>query len=415
VPRTFLRIELSLLAWLCTAAALLAQDSADPVVLQKHPPMLTLTPQQYADDASAEQAALELEQKFPEQDRPEAVKMLLDLLRGPRIGAGDGWFGPAETRFDWKWLCFQQGWDPAAIKELSREQFMGPDLAFGRLDRDGDGAITPDDLDWSAASPWVQQAQIVTRLFRRINAAGDGRLTRQEIENFFDRAAHDQEQLSLGDFRDALLRGSGSFAPGDEPSREVLIRGFFANELGSLHEGPALDETAPDFTLSTRDGAETYQLSKLIGERPVVLVLGNFTCGPFRAMYPEVDTLHKRFGQEATFLMVYVREAHPEDGWAMQSNVRAKVAVKQPTTLAERSAVCDQFCQRLNPALPVVVDTLDDAVGNAYSGMPARMYIIDRQGKVAYKSGRGPFGFKVGEMEQALVMAILQAEEQKGK
>jgi hypothetical protein len=31
-------------------------------------------------------------------------------------------------------------------------------------------------------------------------------------------------------------------------------------------------------------------------------------------------------------------------------------------------------------------------------------------GKVAYKSGRGPFGFKAGELEQALVMALLEAQ-----
>jgi hypothetical protein len=41
--------------------------------------------------------------------------------------------------------------------------------------------------------------------------------------------------------------------------------------------------------------------------------------------------------------------------------------------------------------------------------MPARLYILDPQGTVLYKSGRGPFGFKPGEMEQALVMTLLDA------
>jgi hypothetical protein len=36
--------------------------------------------------------------------------------------------------------------------------------------------------------------------------------------------------------------------------------------------------------------------------------------------------------------------------------------------------------------------------------MPARLYVIDPAGTVGYKSGRGPFGFKVPELEQALVM-----------
>jgi hypothetical protein len=39
--------------------------------------------------------------------------------------------------------------------------------------------------------------------------------------------------------------------------------------------------------------------------------------------------------------------------------------------------------------------------------MPARLYVIDTSGRVAYKSGRGPFGFKTGEMEQALLMTLL--------
>ena len=56
------------------------------------------------------------------------------------------------------------------------------------------------------------------------------------------------------------------------------------------------------------------------------------------------------------------------------------------------------------------MDEIDDPVGNAYSGMPARLYVIDAGGKVAYKSGRGPFGFKPGEMEQALVMALARGD-----
>jgi hypothetical protein len=54
-----------------------------------------------------------------------------------------------------------------------------------------------------------------------------------------------------------------------------------------------------------------------------------------------------------------------------------------------------------------MVDEMDDRVGRAYSGMPDRMYLIDRKGRIAYKGGRGPFGFKPGELEQALVMLLV--------
>jgi hypothetical protein len=33
--------------------------------------------------------------------------------------------------------------------------------------------------------------------------------------------------------------------------------------------------------------------------------------------------------------------------------------------------------------------------------------VVDREGKVAFKSGRGPFWFNPGEMEQALIMTLL--------
>ena len=63
----------------------------------------------------------------------------------------------------------------------------------------------------------------------------------------------------------------------------------------------------------------------------------------------------------------------------------------------------------------MLVDTIDDAVGARYSGMPSRLYLIDREGKVAYKSGRGPFGFKPAELEQSLVLLLQQGTKAEGE
>ena len=105
---------------------------------------------------------------------------------------------------------------------------------------------------------------------------------------------------------------------------------------------------------------------------------------------------------------MYVREAHPTDGWSMESNDRAGVAVAQPKNRDERAKVAEKCCDLLEMNMPVLVDEIDDRVGNAYSGMPDRLYLVDRLGRVAYKSGRGPFGFKPGEMEQSLAMLLLE-------
>jgi hypothetical protein len=60
--------------------------------------------------------------------------------------------------------------------------------------------------------------------------------------------------------------------------------------------------------------------------------------------------------------------------------------------------------------MPLLVDELDDRVGHAYSGMPDRLYLIDQDGNVAYKGGRGPFGFKPGELEQSIVTLLLDRD-----
>jgi alkylhydroperoxidase family enzyme len=104
---------------------------------------------------------------------------------------------------------------------------------------------------------------------------------------------------------------------------------------------------------------------------------------------------------------VYVREAHPTDGWRLSGNDRIGISFLQPKTKGDRAAIAAQCCSTLEITMPMVVDEMNDPVGHLYSGMPDRLYIIDRDGYVAYKGGRGPFGFKTGEMEQSLLMLLL--------
>jgi hypothetical protein len=391
-----------------TASLALVSASQQPSATQK-PLKLPdgVTPEQLADPKEAARVADQLDKDYP-KPQPEAVRMLTAILRGSQLNGRDGWFGPAETRYTWEWLLKSQGLDATATA-IPKDKFQGPAALFERLDRNGDGRITRSDLDWSDDNPYVQQANQWNRLFRRLDTSGDGRLTRDELEAFFKEVADGKDFISADDLRRAMIpRGPGGFSRGDGPSVPILVRGLFAGEIGSMSEGPKLNERAPDFTLKTVDGKETITLSKLIGPKPLVLVFGNFTCGPFRALYPEIETIARRYQGEATFLMVYVREAHPSDGWHMESNARVGVKVAQPTNLGERVNVCQQFCKMFKPTLPVVVDEIHDPAGNAYSGMPGRLYVIDPSGKIAYKSGRGPFGFKAGELEQALAECLLE-------
>ena len=115
-----------------------------------------------------------------------------------------------------------------------------------------------------------------------------------------------------------------------------------------------------------------------------------------------MNRLHKKYGKQVEFLLVYIREAHPSDGWQVQSNVRDGIVFEQPTTEAARTQVCQKFLADVKITIPPVIDGLDDAVGGAYSAWPDRLYLVDTAGKIAYQSGRGPWGFKPEELEEAI-------------
>jgi hypothetical protein len=400
-----LRCLAGLLAVVVFTGTGLAQEPKRTAADGAKPKLPQLDEKTMADDQAAHAAADLIEAAYEGKQQPEAVRMLLSILRGPRIGATDGWFGPAEMRYTWQWLAKLHGVDPDT-GGITRKMFRGSDALFARLDRDKDGRITADDLDWSDKSTYMQQTALAKGWFRKMDGDGNGQLTKEELMEFFDKTAKGKSSLTFDEFRDALLETQSGGAKGGGANRSasmrpVLLRGLFNGEIGSMNEGPRVGQPAPNFKLRTLDGKETVELAKVVGKKPVVLVFGNYTCGPFCSSYPAVEPIFQRFGSDATFLMVYVREAHPADGWSMG------VDIKQPTTLDQRVSVAEQFFKKVAPSLPVLVDEINDPAGHAYSGMPSRLYVIDTQGLVTYKSGRGPFGFKVGEMEQALVMTLL--------
>ncbi len=366
-----------------------------------------VTAEQLADPKEAAKIADQLDKEYP-APQSEATKMLIAILRGSQLNGMDGWFGPAQSRHTWAWLAKHCGVDPKK-GTITRDKFIGPVELFDQLDRDGDGKIAASDLEWANSNPYVMQAGLFNRVFRRLDRSGDGKVKQEEFEALFKTLSKDKGYFTADDLRQAMIpRGPSGFSPGDAPTIPVLVKGLFEGEIGSMDEGPKPGDAAPNFTLKTPDGKETISLSSLTGSKPVVLVLGNFTCGPFRGLFPDVDAVYRRHKDKANFIMVYVREAHPTDGWKMDSNARMGVEIKQPKTYADRVEVCTLFRTKLEPGMPVVVDEVNDPTGTAYSGMPARLYVIDKKGKVAYKSGRGPFGFKPGEMEQALLMSLIE-------
>ena len=115
-----------------------------------------------------------------------------------------------------------------------------------------------------------------------------------------------------------------------------------------------------------------------------------------------LEELAARHGEDVDFCVVYIREAHPEDGWVLQENRDEGIALHDPETLDARADVAAVCATRLALSLPMVVDGPDDAIARAYGGWPERLYLVGRGGRIVYQGGEGPFEFHPEELGEAI-------------
>ncbi len=121
---------------------------------------------------------------------------------------------------------------------------------------------------------------------------------------------------------------------------------------------------------------------------------------------PALNKLYRDYRDRAAFYIVYIQEAHPIDGWQVDDNERDDVLVASTVSKDDRANVAGMCVLNLGIELPALVDEPDNRVERAYTGWPDRLYVVDRDGRIAYKSAAGPFGFKPAEVEATLARLL---------
>ncbi len=117
---------------------------------------------------------------------------------------------------------------------------------------------------------------------------------------------------------------------------------------------------------------------------------------------PALNKLYKEYGTQVSFMVVYITEAHPSDLWQTQSNFKDNVVFASPRNEDERANLAGTCVRKLGIEIPALLDEFGNSTESAYTAWPERIYLIDRAGKVAYKSKPGPYGFKPDELKSAL-------------
>ncbi len=107
-----------------------------------------------------------------------------------------------------------------------------------------------------------------------------------------------------------------------------------------------------------------------------------------------LNEIANQFKESVRFLCVYIQEAHPSDGWQVQANLDDDVIHDTPTTMDEREALAEVCMLKLALDMPMVVDDMQDTIDSAYNALPERLYLLDAEGKVVFKTVAGSHGFE---------------------
>ncbi len=110
------------------------------------------------------------------------------------------------------------------------------------------------------------------------------------------------------------------------------------------------------------------------------------------------------YGDKVEFLIVYIREAHPEQLREGSDKTQKTGVIGRPETLDERIILATECVAQFKFTIPMVIDPVlgQGSVNADYAAAPVRTTITDKDGKVAYYAGPGPFDFRIDKIERAL-------------
>lgn len=180
-------------------------------------------------------------------------------------------------------------------------------------------------------------------------------------------------------------------APADrsEQWKDRLVVGSSAPEF----KLPLLDKIAKEERFEKVE-SKTVSLRELCSTRPAVLIFGSITCPPFRGQLDGVNQVYEDFKDQAEFLFIYIREAHPDSVLSVVADdgQESLLKISQAADLPGRKTSA-AVCQRTEKlSLPIAVDDIDNSVGKAYAGWPNRMVVVGIDGKITYASNPAPGG-----------------------
>ncbi len=132
-------------------------------------------------------------------------------------------------------------------------------------------------------------------------------------------------------------------------------------------------DTVPSFELLTTDGRQLGN-SDVFGDKPVLFIFGSMTCPMTASSAPGVQKLFEEFGDRVTFIMLYVREAHPGEYFTQSETMEDKL--QSARALQEFYAI----------EWTVAVDNINGDLHRALDPKPNAAFLTSSAGKILFRS-----------------------------
>ena len=115
-----------------------------------------------------------------------------------------------------------------------------------------------------------------------------------------------------------------------------------------------------------------------------------------------LNEIYDELGDRVQFYCVYIQEAHPTDGRQSAGNLAEGIFYEQPKSIEEREELAQVCVLRLNLKMPMLLDNMSNEVDRRYAALPDRLYLLDENGVVVFRTLVGSPGFDVEAWHAAI-------------
>jgi hypothetical protein len=115
-----------------------------------------------------------------------------------------------------------------------------------------------------------------------------------------------------------------------------------------------------------------------------------------------LNQIYEEFRDRVQFFCVYIQEAHPTAGRQSAQNLVDDVLYEQPKSIEDRQDLAQACMLRLNLEMPMLLDNMSNEVDRLYAALPDRLYLLDENGIVVFRTLVGSPGFDVDAWHRAI-------------